>query len=180
VIPDKPGAPKNPVADAHKPKAADPSDNAKSLGFVLRYGDWRFLDLGDLTWNKEFLLVSPSDKIGPVDVYQTTHHGLEISNNPVVIDTVRPRVAVFNNGPKKGGHPQVTAALRRSPEIQAIWQLHRNVTVGAQENTDPAMIANPDEKCRGEYIVMRVAPDAMSYTLAIGANGTPVRYETRK
>jgi competence protein ComEC len=179
VVADKPGAPANPVAAGHKPQADDPTDNAKSLGFVLRFGDWRFLDLGDLTWNVEAKLVGPSDKVGPVDVYQSTHHGLPVSNNPVVIDTVRPRVAVFNNGAKKGGHPQVLAALRRSPEIQAIWQMHRNVTVGAQENTDPAMIANPDEQCRGEYLVLRVAPDAKSYTLAVGANGRPTRYETR-
>jgi hypothetical protein len=179
VVPDKPGAAINPIAARHQPKPDDPTDNAKSLGFVLQFGEWRFLDLGDLTWNMEAKLVGPTDKIGPVDVYQSTHHGLPISNNPVVIDTVRPRVAVFNNGSKKGGNPQVMAALRRSPEIQAIWQLHRNVTVAAQENTDPAMIANPDEQCRGESIVLRVAPDAKSYTLAIGLTGKPVRYDTR-
>ena len=179
VVPDKPGAPINPIAAGHKSQPDDPSDNAKSLGFVLSFGTWRFLDLGDLTWNVEAKLVGPTDKVGPVDVYQSTHHGLPISNNPVVIDTVRPRVAVFNNGSKKGGSPSVTAALRKSPEIQAIWQMHRNVTAGADENTDPAMIANPDEQCQGEYLVLRVAPDAKSYTLAVGANGPPKRYETR-
>ncbi len=179
VMADKPNAPANPVARAHRPQPVDPSDNAKSLGFLLSYGGFRFLDLGDLTWNIEYKLVHPSDKIGPVDVYQSTHHGLEISNNPVVINTVRPRVAVFNNGPRKGCHPSVMATLRRSPEIQAIYQMHRNLTVGAQENTDPEMIANLDEKCTGESIRLAVSPDGKSYTVTVGSRGKPRRYETR-
>jgi len=179
VVPDKPGAPPNPVAKDHKPQADDPSDNAASLGFLLHFGDFRFLDLGDLTWNIEFQLVHPTDKIGPVDVYQSTHHGLEISNNPVVINTVRPRVAVFNNGARKGGHPSVIGALRRVPDIQAIYQLHRNLTVGAAENTDPEFIANPNEKCQGEGIKLSVAADAKSYSVTVGSNGKPRRFETR-
>ena len=125
-MPDKPGAAKNPVADEFLPQAPDPSDNAKSLGFLLSFGGFRFVDLGDLTWNMEEKLVDPTDKIGQIDVFQTTHHGLEISNNPVLIKTINPRVAVFNNGPKKGGHPDVTMTLRNLPEIKAIYQLHKN------------------------------------------------------
>jgi beta-lactamase superfamily II metal-dependent hydrolase len=179
VVPDKPGAPENPVARAHKPQPADPTDNARSLGFVLTYGDFRFLDLGDLTWNIEYKLVHPSDKVGPVDVYQVTHHGLDISNNPVLLKTVRPRVAVFNNGPRKGCDPAVTATLRRIPDVKAIYQMHRNLKVGAQENTDPAFIANADEKCDGEPIRLAVAPDGKSYSVTVGKSGKPRRYETR-
>jgi hypothetical protein len=180
VIADKPGAPSNPIANEHQPLAEDLTDNARSLGFLLSFGDFRFLDLGDLTWNIEYKLVHPSDKIGPVDVYQSTHHGLEISNNPVVIKTVQPRVAIFNNGPRKGGHPSVIATLRRVPGIQAIYQVHRNVTAAAQENTDPAFIANHDEQCQGEGIKLSVAPDARSYVVVVGSKGGPRRFETRK
>jgi beta-lactamase superfamily II metal-dependent hydrolase len=179
VLPEKPGAPPNRIADDHKPKPADTTDNAKSLGFLLSYGPFRFLDLGDLTWNIEHKLVSPTDRIGRVDVYQVTHHGLNISNNPVLIQTVKPRVAVFNNGPRKGAHPDVMTALRRVPDIQAIYQLHRNLTVGAQENTDADLIANPDEKCQGESIKLAVAPDGKSYTLTVGSKGKPRTFETR-
>ena len=180
VIADKPGARENPIAKEHQPQADDPTDNARSLGFVLSFGGFRFLDLGDLTWNVEYKLVHPSDKIGLIDVYQSTHHGLEISNNPVVIKTVQPRVAVFNNGPRKGGHPSVIATLRRLPEIQAIYQLHRNVLAGAQENTDPDLIANPDENCQGEWIKLSVAPDSKSYTVTVGNKGKTKKFETRK
>jgi beta-lactamase superfamily II metal-dependent hydrolase len=180
VIPDQAGAAENPAARSHKAKDEDPSDNARSLGFVLSYGGFRFLDLGDLTWNIEYKLVSPTDKIGPVDVYQVTHHGLDISNNPVLINTVRPRVAIHNNGPRKGGAASVNAALRRSPEIQAIYQMHRNLLTGPAENTDPDLIANLDENCQGEGIKISVATDAKSYTVTVGSKGKPRRYETRK
>jgi competence protein ComEC len=179
VLPDRPGAPENPTAKEHKAKPEDTSDNARSLGFVIRFGPFRFLDLGDLTWNVEHKLVSPSDKLGLVDVYQVTHHGLEISSNPVLLRTVKPRVAVFNNGARKGGHPFVTSTLRRIPDVQAIYQMHRNVTVGAQENTDPEYIANPDEKCQGEGIKLAVAPDGKSYAVTVGKMGKPKKYETR-
>ena len=125
------------------------------------------------------LLISPSNRIGEVDVYQVTHHGLDISNNPVLIHTVQPRVAIFNNGPRKGCHPSVTATLRRVSGIEAIYQLHRNLQVGAQENTDPEFIANLDEKCQGESIKLSVAPDGKSYTVTAGSKGKPRRYVTR-
>jgi beta-lactamase superfamily II metal-dependent hydrolase len=179
VIADNARRPENPLAKNHKPKPEDTSDNARSLGFLLSYGDFRFLDLGDLTWNVEYKLVAPTDRIGPVDVYQVTHHGLDISNNPVLLETVKPRVAVFNNGARKGAQPAVMAALRRVPDLQAIYQLHRNLTVGAQENTDPEYIANPEEKCQGEGIRLSVAADGKSYALTVGEKGKPKRYETR-
>ncbi len=180
VIPDKPGAPENPVAREHVPQAPDPTDNARSLGFLISYGDFRFLDLGDLTWNVEVKLVSPSDKIGLVDVYQSTHHGLDISNNPVVLKTVQPRVAIFNNGPRKGGHASVIATLRRLPEAPTIYQVHRNLLASAQENTDPEFIANTEEKnCPGEGIKLSVSLDAKSYTVTVGSKGKSRRFDTR-
>jgi competence protein ComEC len=180
VIDDEPGAPENRVAKSHVAQPDDPTDNARSLGFLLSYGGFRFLDLGDLTWNIEYKLVHPTDKIGKIDVYQSTHHGLEISNNPALIQTVQPRVAICNNGPRKGGHPSVIATLRRVPSVLAIYQQHRNVAAAPQDNTDPELIANLEEHCHGEFIHLAVAPDAKSYTVAIGPHGSARRFETRK
>jgi competence protein ComEC len=181
VITDAPGAPENPIAKDHKPQAVDKSDNARSLGFVLKFGGFRFLDLGDLTWNIEYKLVHPSDKLGPIDVYQSTHHGLEISNNPVLIRTVTPRVAIFNNGPKKGGHPLVIGTLRRLPEVPDIYQAHRNLDTPASENTDPAFIANSgtEAECKGEPIWVTVAPDVKTYTVTVGGTLVTRKYNTR-
>jgi beta-lactamase superfamily II metal-dependent hydrolase len=179
VVRARPDAKANEVAKEHRPQPEDKSDNARSLGFLLSYGEFRFLDLGDLTWNIEYKLVHPTDNIGPVDVYQVTHHGLEISNNPALLKTVNPRVAIFNNGPHKGGSPLVTANLRRLPDIQAIYQMHKNLDVAAQENADPEFIANAEEKCLGNFIKLAVAPDSKSYTVTVGDKGKPKSFKTR-
>jgi competence protein ComEC len=181
VLPDKPAAPENLLAKDNEPKAEDKTDNAKSVGCLLRYGDFRFLDLGDLTWNIEYKLVYPSDKLGRVDVYQGTHHGLESSNNPALVRTVQPRVVVISNGPRKGAVPVVLATLRRLPDVPAIYQLHRNTRVGPAENTDPEFIANNDaENCQGEFIKVAVAPDSKSYTVTVGGKNKPRKFETRE
>lgn len=177
VIPDKADAPENPIAKQHKAKPDDISDNARSLGFLLSFGDFRFLDLGDLTWNIEYKLVHPTDKIGLVDVYQVTHHGLDISNNPVLINTVQPRVAICNNGPRKGAHVSVIATLRRVEGIEAVYQLHRNMTVGDAENTEAEFIANKDEKCQGESIDLATAADGKTYSVTI--RGKTREYKVR-
>ncbi len=178
VLPDAPNAPENPIAKDHKPQDADTSDNARSLGFLLSYGDFRFLDLGDLTWNIEHKLVHPSDKIGLVDVYQVTHHGLAISNNPVLIQTVKPRVAICNNGARKGGHASVISTLRRVEGLEAIYQLHKNLTATDAENTDPEFIANKgDKECLGEGISLATAADGKTYKVTVG--GKTREYKVR-
>lgn len=179
VIDEKKDARENPIAKEHKKKADDTSDNARSLGFVLSFGDWRFLDLGDLTHNTEYKLISPSNRVGEVDVYQVTHHGLDISNNPALIKSVNPRVSICNNGPKKGGAVAVTATLRRLPQIEGIYQLHRNLGASESEQADADKIANDaNKKEAGESIVLSVAPDAKSYTVKVG-KGKTFTHKTR-
>jgi len=178
-LPDSPNAPKNTAADEYLPLDPDPSDNARSLGFRLSYGGFRFLDLGDLTWNMEANLVRPTDKIGLIDVYQSTHHGLDISNNPVVIKTVNPRVAVYNNGPHKGGSVDLTMTLRNLPEPPTIFQLHRNLDCFTTDNAPADCIANAADPCQGEFIHLVVAADGKSYTVTVGRHGTARRFLTR-
>ena len=116
----------------------DRSDNARSLAIRFRFGKFDFLDCGDLTWNIENALVCPQNTIGPIDLYQVTHHGLDISNNPVLVRTIQPTVAIMNNGPRKGGAPATVKLLRSIPSIKAAYQLHRNAQTSAEDNTDPA------------------------------------------
>jgi beta-lactamase superfamily II metal-dependent hydrolase len=61
---------------------ADPTENAQSVGVLITYGSFRMIDMGDLTWNKEKDLVCPVNKIGKVDLYLVSHHGMNMSGSP--------------------------------------------------------------------------------------------------
>lgn len=178
VVSPKEDQPKNPHCDEAADKAVDPSDNARSISILFRFGPFTFLDCGDLTWNVEKQLVCPADQIGMVEVYQVTHHGLNVSNNPVLIKTVNPHVAIFNNGPRKGAHPDVMKTLRSLPGLEAIYQMHRNVTVDDGWNAPATHIANKTE-AGGEFLWLKVAPDGTTYTVQIGESGKPASYKTR-
>lgn len=162
---------------ASKTKEADTTDNANSLVSLLEFGDFRFFDGGDLTWNLEGRLVCPSDRVGPVDVYQSDHHGLDVSNNPVLIQTLQPRVIVFNNGPRKGLEKDSAAAAQSAPSVEAIYQVHRNVRDGAW-NTALDLIANQDEQCAGEHIKLSAAPDGESYTITVASRSNARTFKT--
>jgi beta-lactamase superfamily II metal-dependent hydrolase len=135
----------NPACTAATPKPEDKSDNARSVVFKLSYGAFDFFDAGDLTWNIESKLVCPSNVIGKVDLYQVTHHGMDTSNNPVLLQSVSPTVAIMNNGPKKGGSANVVKWLRELPSLKALYQVHRNIATSDADNTAPELIANVEE-----------------------------------
>jgi competence protein ComEC len=73
------GEPNSLCAIEHTPPD-DTSENARSLGILVTCGKFRFIDLGDLTKKKELELLCPANLVGVVDVYLTTHHGLDQSN----------------------------------------------------------------------------------------------------
>jgi hypothetical protein len=123
-----------------------------------------------LTWNVEKQLVCPVDKIGPVDLYQVTHHGMDISNHPTLIKTIAPTVAIMNNGPRKGGSPATVRRLREVPSIQAAYQLHKNAATKAEENADASLIANT-QTAGGEFIHVSVEPDGSSFAVQVGSGG---------
>ncbi|MDX1947511.1 MAG: MBL fold metallo-hydrolase [Pirellulaceae bacterium] len=161
-------------------KSRDGSDNANSVVMLVGFGGWRFFDGGDLTWNQEARLVCPKNLVGPVDVYQVTHHGLDSSNNPLVLRSLLPTVAIMNNGVTKGCLPEVAANLRETKSIQAVYQSHKNLRPdGATANVSDEYIANLEKECKGNYIKLSVAPEAKSYTVSIPANGHERTFETK-
>src|SRR5262249_7614133 len=145
---------------------------------LLQLGGFRFFDGGDLTWNVEGRLVCPDDRVGLVDVYQSTHHGLDESNNPVVIKTLQPRVVVFNNGPRKGAEPGTFKTVQATKSVEGVYQVHRNVRDGAL-NTAAAHIANEAEDCSGQPLQMSVDAQGASYTLLVPSTGHRQTYRTR-
>ncbi len=98
--------------------------------------------MGDLTVNKEFNLMCPNNPIGTVDLLVVSHHGQAISNAAVLVHAVEPRVAIMNNGTRKGGQPDAMKIIHSAPRLQDLWQLHFSLLSG-QEYTVPGMfIAN--------------------------------------
>jgi len=133
-------------------KQTDPTENARSLGVLITFEKFRFLDLGDLTWNKELELMCPNNPIGTVDVLLVSHHGLNQSNSPALVDAVHPRVAIMNNGARKGGSPDAWQIVKDSPGLEDLWQLHYAMDGGKEHNVADPFIANVDEHCTGQYI----------------------------
>jgi len=172
------GGPNSLCADATR-QERDTSDNANSAVSLLQFGSFKFYDGGDLTWNMEGDLVCPTNSIGRVDVYQVDHHGLDISNNPLLIRSLAPTVSVMNNGARKGGAKATLATLRSVSSIQTMYQLHRDLRGGSEYNTDDQYIANQEEKCEGNYIKCSVDPSGKSYTISIPAKGFVKTYQTR-
>lgn len=182
-IPAPAAAPENPLAAQLRRKEIRATDNDNSNVFVLEFGDFRFLNAGDLTWNFEGALVAPVNRLGQVDVYQTSHHGRDDSNNTTFIHSLAPTVSVMNNGILKGAMTDAIDGLKSSPGIQAMYQVHKNHRPGeAHNNTTDDLIANhgtDPNACPAHVITLSVAPDAKSYTVAIPASGHSRTFQTR-
>jgi competence protein ComEC len=136
------GGKPNPYCANFKPQEADKSENAQSVGSIVTFGKFRALHLGDLTWNKEFDLMCPQNRLGAVDLWIVSHHGQAISNSEVLAHAIQPRVAIINNGTRKGGQPDAMKIIHSAPGLEDVWQLHFSQLSG-QEYTVPGMfIAN--------------------------------------
>jgi competence protein ComEC len=180
VVGEEAGSPQiKQCGDDFKPIEEDKTDNANSLGMILTYGPFRFFNGGDLTWNVENKLVCPKDLVGPVDLFQVNHHGVANSNNPALIRALKPRVAVIDNGPRKGADPKTFATLKSVRDIEAIYQLHKNVVSTWNDNTASTFIANDDEKCQGEFIKVAVNPNGRSYRVEIPSKKISTNYSVR-
>jgi hypothetical protein len=176
---DAAGGPNECCKDAQQ-KPIDRSDNANSVVMLLEFGPFRFFDGGDLTWNIEEKLVCPANLVGKVDVYQSTHHGLDQSNNDVLVKSLEPIVAIFNNGTTKGCEPMSFAVLKELPSVKAIYQVHKNLRPDGEKNNAPdEFIANHEKECKGNHIKLSVAPDGRSYTVSVPSTKHERTYQVR-
>ena len=87
-----------------------------------------------------------------MDVYLSTHHGLDLPIAPAIVDALHPRVAIVNNGETKGGAREALKTIRTSPGIEDVWQLHYSKNVGKEENAPEPFIVNVDQDCAVSWI----------------------------
>jgi competence protein ComEC len=144
----------NPACATSPLKDVENTENDRSLGMMITFGKLRILDLGDLTWAKERLLMCPVNKLGKVDVYIVSHHGFERSSSPALLNAIAPRVAIMDNGAHKGDEPGAWTIIEHSPRLKDLWQLHTG-TLPGEHNVADARIANlPGSDDAGHYLLL--------------------------
>ena len=132
----------NPYCADTAPQAPDAGENALSVGSHLTFGRFRAVYLGDLTWNKEIELMCPANRLGDVDLLLVSHHGQPTSSSPALIHALRPRVAIMNNGTRKGGPPDTMRTLFTAPRLEDLWQLHFSLLSGQEYSVPGVFTAN--------------------------------------
>jgi|SRR5579862_4625743 len=159
-----------------EPAAADdPTENARSVGVLVTYGRFRFLDLGDLTKKKELGLACPNNSLGTVDLFLVTHHGADLSNPKALVWALHPRVAVIDNGPRKGASPAAWQIVHDSPGLEDLWQLHYAEESDQAHNIDAEHIANVKENCEGKNLKVSAESDG-TFTITNSRTGAQKTY----
>lgn len=175
----------NPLCAGVEPQPTDRSDNSASVGMLFTFGSFRFLDLGDLTQDLEFQMACPMNRIGEVDLFLTTHHGSGQSNAPVLVHALKSRVAIMNNGARKGGDLPVLQTISTAPGLEDLWMLHYSVAAGTEGNVAEPLIANlgdvsdPAVKDTGFGINVTVQPNG-TFTVVNERNSLTKTYSPRR
>ena len=92
-------------------------------------------------------------------MYLTSHHGLAKSNSPALVHALQPRVAVMNNGTRKGGEPDPSASFTNRPGLEDLWQLHWAYNVGL-ENSPAMFVANVEDNATIAGVLVPPQPGA--------------------
>jgi hypothetical protein len=153
----------------------DNTENARSLGALITYGQFRFLDLGDLTKKKELELACPNNLLGTVDLFLVTHHGADLSNPKALVWALHPRVALIDNGPRKGSSPAAWQIVHDSPGLEDLWQLHYAAESDKDHNVAEDRIANVKENCEGKYLKVEAKADG-AFTVTNSRTGSEKTY----
>jgi len=149
----------NPACKNAEQYPADQTENVRSLGTLITFGKLRILDLGDLTQDKEMELMCPINKLGKIDVYIVSHHGWNQSSSPPFVNGIAARVAIMDNGAKKGGTPSTWDIITKSPGLEDLWQLHFSEEGGQAHNAAAEFIANPQGPDAGNYLELAAWPN---------------------
>jgi competence protein ComEC len=188
------GAP-NPLCRDFMPQVENEpaKEDGRSVGIIVRLGRFSASDVGDLTWNKEFNLVCPNNLLGTVDLHVTNRHGITGSGSPTFVHALKPRIALFDNGPQKGASREPFLSVKSSPGLENIWQLHYSVARPARAlfgettdqggkdlNTPEPFIANLDEEHTTAYSLKISAQEDGSFSVTNQRTGYTKEYKPRR
>jgi hypothetical protein len=168
----------NPYCGSELAAAEDKTENARSVGVLVTYGHFRFLDLGDLTREKELELACPNNLLGTVDLFLVTHHGMDLSNSKALDWAIHPRIAIIDNGPRKGSSPAAWQIVHDSPGLEDLWQLHYAEESDRDHNVNPEHIANVKENCEGKYLKVSAESDG-TFTVTNQRTGMQKTYSRK-
>jgi competence protein ComEC len=149
----------NPYCASFKP-GDNNAEDPMSVGVHIRFGKFRTVHLGDLTRNKEFELMCPNNRIGAIDLLLGLHHGQATSNSEVMVHATHPRVAIMNNGTRKGGEPETMRVVHTSPGLEDLWQMHFSQLSGQEYTVPSIFIANMLDDPLSEMPVAPIAAPA--------------------
>ena len=169
----------NPACASFKRRPGDTDakdENAQSTGSFIRFGNFTTIDLGDLLWNKEEGLMCPATKIPPVDVYIVSHHGMDMSGSAALVHGLHPKVAIMDNGARKGGTAEAWDTVHSAPGIQDIWQLHFAVAGGQAHNSPENVIANMQETPDSGFAIRMVAHKDGHFEITNARNSYTKKY----
>jgi beta-lactamase superfamily II metal-dependent hydrolase len=176
-VPLEGGGGPNPLCGAFKPMKDETSEDAHSVGTLVTFGAFRLINLGDLSWNQEYGLVCPTNRVGEVDVLLTSQHGDDEAGSATFVHAIRPQVAIMNNGPRKAVIGPIIQTLRASPGIEDLWQLHYSL-LGNRENVADEFIANIGEVDSGQWLKLSARADG-SFTITNARTGSTKPYVAR-
>jgi beta-lactamase superfamily II metal-dependent hydrolase len=149
---------KMPMAGGGRPNAAcanftplptnegmnDP-DDFHSVGSVVILGQFRAVDFGDMWRTKELEMMCPNNPIGTVDLYFASSHGAIASGSRPFVHGLQPRVALVQNGTRKGAAPGPMTTILSSPGLEGLWQMHWSYNLLLEQNTPGLYIANIED-----------------------------------
>jgi competence protein ComEC len=184
----------NPACSSVDRRGDDDAEDAQSIGTLVTFGAFRFIYLGDLTWNVANDLFCPRNKVGTVDAYLVTHHAQSLPATlgsyyfglsacpKSEVHALRPRVAILSLGTHghKHGTPEAMANVRSAPGLEDLWQTAL-VTEGGEKDhnsTEPfiANLGTPPTSL--SYIKLSAHRDG-SFAMTNSRNGFTKHYPAR-
>ncbi len=153
-------------------------ENHYSVSSLITFGKTRIAAFGDLPWNEEIKLLCPANKLGPIDLYFVTQHGMDLSSSPPT-RALDPIVTIMANGAIKGGDEAPMKMIASyGHHDQAFWMLHYTVRY---PDLNPAgdFIANLDWVPDQNFNLMATVTSAGLITVTNSRNGFARTYKAR-